>query len=136
MNTDEREEPERIYIHPSSAEYHLSRWPLEEGEYIEYVRADIAATTSSPAAQPDKVPNYALIQLLNAAMLHPESAEEYIRRVIEELSAGPSPAAASEELAELDRVLVQARLEDPVGVHLTELQLERMDRQASEGEQE
>lgn len=44
MNNDERDEPERIYIHPTSAEYHLSRWPLEESEYTEYVRADLAAT--------------------------------------------------------------------------------------------
>lgn len=32
------------------------------------------------------------------------------------------------ELAELDRVLTQARIEDPIGVRLTELALERMDR--------
>lgn len=47
MNTEpnEREEaPERIYIHPTSAEYHLNKWPLEPGEYVEYIRANLAAT--------------------------------------------------------------------------------------------
>jgi hypothetical protein len=40
--------PERIYIHPADAEWHPNKWPLEESEYIEYMRV-------SPApAQPDE----------------------------------------------------------------------------------
>lgn len=41
---DTNNEPERIYTHPTSAEYHLNKWPLEESEYVGYVRADLAAT--------------------------------------------------------------------------------------------
>lgn len=33
--------PERIYMHPTSAEYHMNPWPLEAGEYVEYVRVDL-----------------------------------------------------------------------------------------------
>lgn len=34
--------PERIYMHPTSAEANVNPWPLEPGEYVEYVRADLA----------------------------------------------------------------------------------------------
>lgn len=36
--------PERIYMHPTSAEANVNPWPLEPGEYVEYIRADLAAT--------------------------------------------------------------------------------------------
>ena len=29
--------PERIYIHPTSSDWHPNRWPLEPEEYVEYV---------------------------------------------------------------------------------------------------
>lgn len=45
-----------------------------------------------------------------------------------EFTRDSTPEGKATELAELDRVLVQARIEDPIGVRLTELALERMDR--------
>jgi hypothetical protein len=42
-----QELPERVYLHPASAEWHPSRWPLEPEEYIEYTRA--AATPTEQA---------------------------------------------------------------------------------------
>lgn len=56
-------------------------------------RRNAAATTS-----PETTPNYALVQLLNAAMLHPEQAEGYIRRVIAELGdASPETPVGGKE---------------------------------------
>lgn len=54
------------------------------GQRVEHVCTAFlkgAAATTTPEA----TPNYALVQLLDAAMLHPEQAEGYIRRVIAEL---------------------------------------------------
>lgn len=47
MNTEpgvREQAPERIYMHPTSAEANVNPWPLEPGEYVEYIRADLAAT--------------------------------------------------------------------------------------------
>lgn len=39
--------PERIYMHPTSAEANVNPWPLEPGEYVEYVRVDLASPASA-----------------------------------------------------------------------------------------
>lgn len=39
--TNEKDAPERIYMHPTSAEANINPWPLEPGEYVEYIRADL-----------------------------------------------------------------------------------------------
>lgn len=41
--------PERIYTHPTSAEWHPNRWPLEQAEYTEYVRVDLASSAAVPS---------------------------------------------------------------------------------------
>ena len=42
----QQEGPERIFIHPTSAEWSANRWPLESDEYIEYVRVDLPRATA------------------------------------------------------------------------------------------
>lgn len=69
--------------------------PLGQAEVCKVTSEALAAL---PAVEP--VPNSALVQLLAAALDHPESAEGYIRQVIETLSR-PAPntaRAAAEEI--------------------------------------
>lgn len=52
------------------------------------------------------------------------------------LEAAAKGVGHKTDLAELDRVLAQARVEDPIGVRLTELALEHMDAEESAAKQE
>jgi hypothetical protein len=58
------------------------------------------------------LPVDALVQLLNAALLHPESAEENIRRVIEELQRPTSVAQAPRDENERLRIHVDGLIHD------------------------
>lgn len=49
--TNEKDAPERIYLHPTSAEANINPWPLELSEYIEYVRADLLTTARQEARE-------------------------------------------------------------------------------------
>jgi len=49
MTEPQAQPPERIYIHPTSAEWHPNKAPLEGSEYIGYVREDLPRAAADDA---------------------------------------------------------------------------------------